>query len=91
MDDTVKGTKLLKTKHLLGIKGMCREDLELILQTSESFKQVLDTPNKKVAALKGVTVVNMFFENSTRTKISFEMAEKRLSADVVNFERYFCP
>lgn len=85
MDDTVKGTKLLKTKHLLGIKGMCREDLELILQTSESFKQVLDTPNKKVAALKGVTVVNMFFENSTRTKISFEMAEKRLSADVVNF------
>ena len=76
---------LLKIKHLLGIKGMCRDDLELILKTSASFKQILDTPNKKVAALKGVTVVNMFFENSTRTKLSFEMAEKRLSADVINF------
>ncbi|NOR46268.1 MAG: aspartate carbamoyltransferase catalytic subunit [Candidatus Delongbacteria bacterium] len=83
--DNIKTKDLLKIKHLLGIKGMCREDLELILKTSASFKQILDTPNKKVAALKGITVVNMFFENSTRTKLSFEMAEKRLSADVVNF------
>ncbi|MCK5760163.1 MAG: aspartate carbamoyltransferase catalytic subunit [Candidatus Delongbacteria bacterium] len=83
--DNIQTNELLKIKHLLGIKGMCRDDLELILKTSASFKQILDTPNKKVAALKGVTVVNMFFENSTRTKLSFEMAEKRLSADVINF------
>ncbi|MFO7810729.1 MAG: aspartate carbamoyltransferase catalytic subunit [Candidatus Delongbacteria bacterium] len=83
--DRLSEKKLLKSKHLLGIKDMCREDLELIVDTSASFKNILETPNKKVAALKGITVVNMFFENSTRTKISFEMAEKRLSADVVNF------
>lgn len=77
--------KKLKTKHLLGTRDLCKEDLMLILDTAKTFKQVLDTPNKKVGALKGVTVVNMFFENSTRTKMSFEMAEKRLSADVVNF------
>ncbi len=75
----------LETKHLLGIKDLSLSDLQKILETSKSFKQVLNAPNKKVAALKGITVVNMFFENSTRTKISFEMAEKRLSADVVNF------
>ena len=78
-------TKKLETKHLLGTKDLSRHDLDLILETSKSFKQVLETKNKKVAALKGITVVNMFFENSTRTKLSFEMAEKRLSADVVNF------
>ncbi len=77
--------KKLETKHLLGTKDLSRHDLDLILETSKSFKQVLETQNKKVAALKGITVVNMFFENSTRTKLSFEMAEKRLSADVVNF------
>lgn len=75
----------LQTKHLLGTKGLSKHDLMLIFDTAKSFKQVLETRNKKVAALKGITVVNMFFENSTRTKMSFEMAEKRLSADVVNF------
>jgi aspartate carbamoyltransferase catalytic subunit len=75
----------LRIKHLLGLEGVCREDLELIFATSRSFKDVLDRPIKKVPPLRGQTVVNLFYEPSTRTRISFELAEKRLSADVVNF------
>jgi aspartate carbamoyltransferase catalytic subunit len=75
----------LRIKHLLGLEGVCREDLELIFATSLSFKEVLDRPIKKVPPLRGQTVVNLFYEPSTRTRISFELAEKRLSADVVNF------
>jgi len=75
----------LSTKHLLGIKDLTKEDIELIFQTADNFKEVLDRPIKKVPSLRDVTVANLFFENSTRTKTSFELAEKRLSADVVNF------
>lgn len=75
----------LKIKHLLGLEGVCVEDLSRILQTAESFKEVLDRPIKKVPPLRGQTIVNLFYEPSTRTRISFELAEKRLSADVVNF------
>ncbi len=76
---------LLSTKHLLGIKQISTEDIELIFKTAENFKQVINRPIKKVPTLRDVTIANVFFENSTRTKISFELAEKRLSADVVNF------
>lgn len=75
----------LKTKHLLGIKNLDREDVELIFQTASNFKEVINRPIKKVPSLRDVTVANVFFENSTRTKLSFELAEKRLSADVINF------
>ncbi|WP_421764434.1 aspartate carbamoyltransferase catalytic subunit [Ekhidna sp.] len=75
----------LKTKHLLGIKNLDREDIELIFQTASNFKEVINRPIKKVPSLRDVTVANVFFENSTRTKLSFELAEKRLSADVINF------
>lgn len=75
----------LSTRHLLGIKGLKREDLELILSTAENFKDVINRPIKKVPSLRDVTVANMFFENSTRTRLSFELAEKRLSADIINF------
>ena len=75
----------LKTKHLLGIKNLDREDIELIFQTAINFKEVINRPIKKVPSLRDVTVANIFFENSTRTKLSFELAEKRLSADVINF------
>ncbi|MEO9482167.1 MAG: aspartate carbamoyltransferase catalytic subunit [Ekhidna sp.] len=75
----------LKTKHLLGIKNLDREDIELIFQTAANFKEVINRPIKKVPSLRDVTVANIFFENSTRTKLSFELAEKRLSADVINF------
>ncbi|HEX9751508.1 MAG TPA: aspartate carbamoyltransferase catalytic subunit [candidate division Zixibacteria bacterium] len=83
--DSSRRAGTLQIKHLLGLEGVCREDLELILTTSESFKGVLDRPVKKVPPLRGQTVVNLFYEPSTRTRISFELAEKRLSADVVNF------
>jgi aspartate carbamoyltransferase catalytic subunit len=76
---------LLSTKHLLGIEPLKREDIDLIFQTADNFKQVINRPIKKVPSLRDVTIANVFFENSTRTKISFELAEKRLSADVVNF------
>ena len=79
------GTGRLHIRHLLGLEGACREDIELILTTAESFKEVLDRPIKKVPPLRGQTIVNLFYEPSTRTRISFELAEKRLSADVVNF------
>ena len=76
---------LLSTKHLLGINDITREDIDLIFKTADNFKQVINRPIKKVPSLRDVTIANVFFENSTRTKISFELAEKRLSADVVNF------
>lgn len=75
----------LSTKHLLGIKDLTRSDIEKILTTAEEFKEVLQRPIKKVPALRDVTIVNLFYENSTRTRISFELAEKRLSADTINF------
>src|SRR3972149_108105 len=75
----------LRIRHLLGLEGVCREDIERILTTAESFKEVLDRPIKKAPPLRGQTIVNLFYEPSTRTRISFELAEKRLSADVVNF------
>src|SRR6187549_1445346 len=75
----------LSTKHLLGIKDLTRQDIQLILDTATQFKEVLQRPIKKVPSLRDVTIVNLFFENSTRTRISFELAEKRLSADTINF------
>ena len=75
----------LKSRHLLGLECMPKEDIELILNTAVSFKEVLERPIKKVPTLQGKTIVNLFFESSTRTRISFELAERRLSADVVNF------
>lgn len=75
----------LSTRHLIGIKNLTVEDIQTILQTSAQFKEVLQRPIKKVPSLRDVTIANMFFENSTRTKLSFELAEKRLSADIINF------
>ncbi|MEL6588496.1 MAG: aspartate carbamoyltransferase catalytic subunit [Bacteroidota bacterium] len=75
----------LSTRHLLGIKYITAEDMHLIFDTADNFKEVLNRPIKKVPSLRDITVANLFFENSTRTRISFELAEKRLSADVVNF------
>jgi len=75
----------LSTKHLLGIRDLQREDIQLILDTAFQFKEVLQRPVKKVPSLRDVTIVNLFFENSTRTRISFELAEKRLSADTISF------
>src|SRR5690606_19097462 len=75
----------LSQKHLLGIKDISREDIELIFETADTFKEVLNRPIKKVPSLRDITIANVFFENSTRTRLSFELAEKRLSADVVNF------
>lgn len=75
----------LSQKHLLGIKNITRKDIDLIFETAQNFKEVINRPIKKVPSLRDVTIANVFFENSTRTKLSFELAEKRLSADVVNF------
>ncbi len=75
----------LSTKHLLGIKDLHSSDIALILQTAQQFKEVLQRPVKKVPSLRDVTIVNLFYENSTRTRISFELAEKRLGADTINF------
>ena len=75
----------LSTKHLLGIKDLSSEDISLILATASQFKEVLQRPVKKVPSLRDITIVNLFYENSTRTRISFELAEKRLSADTINF------
>jgi aspartate carbamoyltransferase catalytic subunit len=75
----------LSTKHLLGIKDLQLSDIELILSTASQFKEVLQRPIKKVPSLRDTTIVNLFYENSTRTRISFELAEKRLSADTLNF------
>jgi len=75
----------LSTKHLLGIKDLSSEDIQLILETADNFKDVLQRPIKKVPSLRDITIANIFFENSTRTKLSFELAEKRLSADTISF------
>jgi aspartate carbamoyltransferase catalytic subunit len=75
----------LTVDHLLGIEDLSSEDIQLIFKTADNFKEVINRPIKKVPSLRDVTIVNLFFENSTRTRISFELAEKRLSADVVNF------
>ena len=75
----------LSVKHLLGIKYLTREDIELIFNSADEFREVLNRPIRKVPSLRDTTIVNLFFENSTRTRISFELAEKRLSADIINF------
>lgn len=75
----------LSTKHLLGIKDLTPNDIQLILETAKEFKEVINRPIKKVPSLRDVTIANVFFENSTRTRLSFELAQKRLSADVINF------
>ncbi len=78
-------TEQLSTRHLLGIKDLNEQDIQLILDTAANFKEVLNRPIKKVPSLRDITIANVFFENSTRTRLSFELAEKRLSADIVNF------
>ena len=78
-------TEQLSTRHLLGIKDLNENDIQLILDTAANFKEVLNRPIKKVPSLRDITIANVFFENSTRTRLSFELAEKRLSADTVNF------
>lgn len=75
----------LSTRHLLGLNGVPKEDLQLILDTARTFREVLERPIKKVPTLQGKTIVNLFYEDSTRTRISFELAQKRLSADTINF------
>lgn len=75
----------LSVEHLLGIKYLKPSDIELIFKTADHFKEVINRPIKKVPSLRDITIANLFFENSTRTKLSFELAEKRLSADVINF------
>jgi len=77
--------KELSIPHLLGIKDLTKSDVDLIFKTADSFKEVINRPIKKVPTLRDITIANLFFENSTRTKLSFELAEKRLSADIVNF------
>jgi len=81
----VPHSEQLSAEHLLGIKGLSVEDIELIFRTADGFKEVLNRPIKKVPSLRDITIANLFFESSTRTRVSFELAEKRLSADVVNF------
>ena len=77
--------KQLSVPHLLGIKYLTQQDIDLIFETANHFKEVLNRPIKKVPSLRDITIANLFFENSTRTKLSFELAEKRLSADIINF------
>src|SRR5688572_146659 len=77
--------KKFSQKHLLGIKDLTRDDIELVFETADNFKAIINRPIKKVPSLRDVTIANIFFENSTRTRISFELAQKRLSADIVNF------
>ena len=77
--------KQLSIQHLLGIKHLNKQDIDLIFETATHFKEVINRPIKKVPSLRDITIANLFFENSTRTKLSFELAEKRLSADVINF------
>src|SRR5690554_6566433 len=75
----------LSVGHLIGIEDLTARDIEMIFETADRFKEVINRPIKKVPSLRDITIANVFFENSTRTKLSFELAEKRLSADVVNF------
>ena len=77
--------KELSVHHLLGIKYITEADIQLIFETADHFKEVINRPIKKVPSLRDITIANLFFENSTRTRLSFELAEKRLSADVINF------
>ena len=77
--------KHLSVNHLLGIKQLSEDDIQLIFNMADSFNEVLSRPIKKVPTLRDVTIANLFFENSTRTKLSFELAQKRLSADIINF------
>jgi len=77
----------LKSRHLLGLEGMAADELKLILDTAESFREIIERPIKKVPTLRGMTVLNLFYEPSTRTRISFELAEKRLSADTISFSK----
>jgi len=79
------GMEQLSVDHLVGIRDLTRNDIELIFKTADSFKDVINRPIKKVPSLRDITIANLFFENSTRTRLSFELAEKRLSADIVNF------
>lgn len=72
-------------KHLLGIKGLNASHIQTIFETADNFKTLLNGPVKKTPALRDITIANLFFENSTRTRVSFELAEKRLGADVINF------
>ena len=80
-------TKQISVNNLLGIKYLSKDDINLIFETANSFKEILKRKIKKVPTLKGITIANLFFENSTRTKLSFELAEKRLSADIINFSK----
>ena len=75
----------LSVEHLLGIKYLQKSDIDLIFKTADHFKEVINRPIKKVPSLRDITIANLFFENSTRTKLSFELAGKRLSADIINF------
>ncbi|WKZ66906.1 MAG: aspartate carbamoyltransferase catalytic subunit [Flavobacteriales bacterium] len=84
-DSATPPSEQLSVEHLLGIKELTPEDIELIFRTADGFKEVLGRPIKKVPSLRDLTIANLFFESSTRTRVSFELAEKRLSADVVNF------
>jgi aspartate carbamoyltransferase catalytic subunit len=77
--------KKLSTRHLIGIKDITADDIQLIFETADNFKEVINRPIKKVPSLRDITVANLFFESSTRTRVSFELAERRLSADIVNF------
>ena len=77
--------KQLSVPHLLGIKHLIKDDIDLIFETATHFKEIINRPIKKVPSLRDITIANLFFENSTRTKLSFELAEKRLSADIINF------
>ena len=83
--NTAVHSEQLSVEHLLGIKDLSTEDIELIFRTADGFKEVLNRPIKKVPSLRDITIANLFFESSTRTRVSFELAERRLSADVVNF------
>ncbi len=77
--------KKFSQKHLLGIKDISADDIQLVFETADNFKSIINRPIKKVPSLRDITIANVFFENSTRTRISFELAQKRLSADIVNF------
>ena len=87
MHKSTNGNKMstFSKKHLLGIKDITSDDIELVFETADNFKAIINRPIKKVPSLRDITVANIFFENSTRTRISFELAQKRLSADIVNF------
>ena len=80
--------KELSVNHLLGIKYINKNDIDLIFETADHFKEVINRPIKKVPSLRDITIANIFFENSTRTKLSFELAQKRLSADVISFRQH---